>query len=195
MTKWVLVVCASSVLGAGVAAAQRTPGAGEVAESKPIPTHLPSEGAQPHTDCVGGEEDELTVDFVPDAISRKAQGSELEYHVEISSRGPEKTRVNYSWKLTNDLGAVLASGKAPRVEAVPSGIPLTSVGMRTPSNLADGFYRLTFTVAGLRARGAQVDGGKDVWLEVAGGEFFELTSSEWRQQSRAYQPTSTEVTP
>jgi hypothetical protein len=66
--------------------------------------------------------------------------------------------------------------------------------MRTPSNLDDGFYRLAFTVAALR-NGESLAGGKDVWLEVSGGEFFELTSSDWRQRSRAYQPTHTEATP
>ena len=194
MTKWVFVVFATSVLGASVAAADRTPIAGDEAESKPLPVNTSPEVAPPEHDCLGGEEDQLTVDFVPDGIVRKARGSELEYHVEISSRGPGQTRVNYSWAFTNDLGKVLASGKAPRVEGALDGIPLTSVAMRTPSDLADGFYRLSFTVAGLR-RGEQLAGAKDVWLEVAGGEFFELTSSEWRQRSRAYQPTSTEVTP
>lgn len=194
MTKWVFVMFATGVFGASAAAAQRTPSADDKAESQPVPASVSPEVAQPQHDCVGGEEDELMVDFVPDAILRKAQGSELEYHVEISSRGAGKARVNYSWVFTNDLGRVLASGKAPRVESVGDGIPLTSVGMRTPPDLADGFYRLTFTVAGLR-RGESLVGGRDVWLEVAGGEFFELTSSEWRQKSRAYQPTHTEVTP
>lgn len=135
-------------------------------------------------DCAGGAQMALAFEPVADSVERRNGVDQLTYHLDFTSKASESVDLTYSWTLSDDAGKAIATGRASSPERLEKDGALTSRSLRTPEGLADGFYRVSFVVAGL-GDSQHIAYHFDWFLEMAKGRLSEIEGSDWHRRSRA----------
>src|SRR5258708_7321559 len=124
--------------------------------------------------CAGGQEPNLRVDIVPDAVIRIGNTERIEYHAELVSRLNKSGAVAWSAYIVDDLGQVTKLGQAEG--AIDS--QGTFVTAALAPSMPDGNYALHVRAA-VVADGAQATEEGLQPFSIVKGVMRELSVDDW----------------
>lgn len=172
---------------------------GILAASRQASARIPIQRAKPvsqastgfGTLCSGGEEPNLRVEIVPDAVIRVGNAERIEYHAELASRLNKKGAAAWSSYIVDDLGhEVTKLGKGQG--AIDSGGMFFTAAL-APS-LPDGNYALHVRAA-VVADGAQATEEALQPFAIAKGVMRELSVDDWFTKTRQAQTFELPIPP
>jgi len=137
-------------------------------------------GSSPH-DCAGAEEDRVTVELAPEAITAQRGGDRMAVAIDVHHHFDDPAKVVGAAEVIDDRGRRIGPARELAVRSLAARAR-TAYQIETPGGLADGYYRVQVSVLA-RAGGAEDFSTHQLYFHVAGGSLTPVTSHEWLTRS------------
>ena len=135
----------------------------------------------------GNQETAFRIDFSPaSVISSSGSGEQLDLDVTVTSRHATPLGVKYTAFVVDDRGKLITQVSESAMQRLARKDDESVAGMKTPKNLADGYYMLRVIAVGTDGTNTTTLESAYPWL-VSKGKITPVTEDEWYQKSRANQ--------
>jgi hypothetical protein len=161
--------------------------AGHAAPNNPDPPAAAAASAAPASsphDCAGAEDDHVTVELAPEAISGGRGGERMAIAIDVHHHFDDPAAIAGAIEVIDDRGRRIGQARELAARSLPARAR-TAYRFETPAQLADGYYRAQVSVL---ARAGGAGGAEDfsthqLYFHVAGGALVPITSHDWLTQS------------